>query len=174
MIVVLIGYMASGKSTAGKLLAKIMGYDFQDLDDFIEEKEGKSITDIFALKGEIYFRKLESEYLSELLLEKDGLVLSLGGGTPCYGNNMATLLSHKKVKTVYLRASLKALVGRLIHEKEKRPLISHLITEAELTEFIAKHLFERRTFYEQAEITVSTDAKTVDTIIEDLLENLNQ
>ena len=174
MIVVLIGYMASGKSTVGKLLAKIMDYDFQDLDDFIEEKERKSIADIFALKGEIYFRKLESTYLSELLLEKDGLVLSLGGGTPCYGNNMATLLSYEKVKTVYLRASLKTLVGRLIHEKEKRPLISHLITEAELTEFIAKHLFERRTFYEQAEITVTTDAKPVDTIIEDLLENLNQ
>ena len=174
MIVVLIGYMASGKSTVGKLLAKIMGYDFQDLDDFIEENERKSIADIFALKGEIYFRKLESTYLSELLLEKDGLVLSLGGGTPCYGNNMATLLSHEKVKTVYLRASLKTLVGRLIHEKEKRPLISHLITEAELTEFIAKHLFERRTFYEQAEITVTTDAKPVAKIIEDLLENLNQ
>ena len=84
MIIVLIGYMASGKSTIGRILADKLNYSFIDLDDYIEEKEQTSVSEIFKSKGEIYFRKLETTSLQALLNNKDNLVLSLGGGTPCY------------------------------------------------------------------------------------------
>ena len=173
MNVVLMGYMASGKSTIGKNLARITEFEFLDLDAYIEEKEQNSISHIFKTKGEIYFRKLESQYLKDLLRTKDKLVLSLGGGTPCYGENMQRILNDENVTSIYLKASLKTLVSRLEHEKSTRPIISHLISEAELTEFIAKHLFERRAFYEKSEYTVVTDSKTVPDIVEELVPLLN-
>ncbi|GAA4281270.1 shikimate kinase [Gaetbulibacter aestuarii] len=174
MIVVLIGYMASGKSVIGKVLAENLNYGFIDLDDFIEEKEQKTISDIFKLNGEIRFRKLESHYLQALLSTEDNLVLSLGGGTPCYGDNMKMLLDSDQVKTVYLRASVNTLVNRLKNEKSKRPLIAHIVSEDDLIEFVAKHLFERRQFYEQAEVGITTDNKSVGAISNEISEFLNQ
>ena len=87
MKIVLLGYMASGKSSIGKKLAKILNVPFVDLDDLISEKEKLSIPEIFKTKGEIYFRKKEIENL-ENFFQKDKFVLAVGGGTPCYGNNM--------------------------------------------------------------------------------------
>tara|TARA_R110002049_G_scaffold38978_2_gene120394 strand:- start:50703 stop:51224 length:522 start_codon:yes stop_codon:yes gene_type:complete len=169
MILVLIGYMASGKSTIGRILAKNLDYGFIDLDDFIEEKEKIAVSDVFKTKGEIYFRKIESQYLKEILSEKNNIVLSLGGGTPCYYNNMDAILDTNNVKSVYLKASIKTLVARLKNEKNKRPLVAHLETDDALSEFIGKHLFERGYFYNQAGVIVSTDDKTEKTIIEQLL-----
>ena len=88
MIVVLIGYMGSGKSSIGRKLSKKTGYTLVDLDDFIVEKEEASVKEIFESKGEIYFRQKEEEYLIELLQTKEDIILSLGGGTPCFGKNM--------------------------------------------------------------------------------------
>ncbi|GAA3657327.1 shikimate kinase [Flavivirga jejuensis] len=172
MILVLIGYMASGKSTLGRILANKLNYDFIDLDDYIEEKEQVSVSDIFKSKGEIYFRKKETLYLKELLDDKTKLVLSLGGGTPCYSNNMDALKNTSKAKSVYLKASIPTLVARLKNEKSKRPLIAHIETDELLTEFIGKHLFERTQFYSLSDVTITTDNKKEEDIIEELVLQL--
>lgn len=172
MILVLIGYMASGKSTLGKVLATKLNYNFIDLDDYIEKTEKSSVSDIFKTKGEIYFRSIETNYLKYILSSKNNLVLSLGGGTPCYSNNMQAILEAKNVTSIYLKASIPTLIERLKTEKEKRPLIAHIETEELLTEFIGKHLFERSQFYNQAQVIISTDNKTMITIIEELVFKL--
>ncbi len=172
MIVVLIGYMASGKSTLGRILATKLNYDFIDLDDYIEEKEKTSVTNIFKSKGEIYFRRIETSYLKNLITEKENLVLSLGGGTPCYSNNMDVILNSNHVTSIYLKATIPTIIERLKGEKGKRPLIAHIETDELLAEFIGKHLFERTQFYNQAQIVISTDNKTVKDIIEELVFQL--
>ena len=172
MIVVLIGYMASGKSTLGGILAKKLSYEFIDLDDYIEKNEKSTISNIFKLKGEIHFRKLETHYLNELLNSKSNLVLSLGGGTPCYSNNMDLVLNAKNVKSFYLKTSIPTLIARLKNEKSKRPLVAHIKTDEMLVEFIGKHLFERSQFYNLANVTLATDKKSAKDIIEELVFEL--
>ncbi len=172
MIVVLIGYMASGKSTIGRVLAKKLDYNFIDLDDYIEATEKESISDIFETSGEIYFRKRETQYLNEIIANKNNIVLALGGGTPCYGNNMETILKSEHVTSIYLKATIDCIVERLENEKDKRPLISHLNTKNELSEFIGKHLFERVQFYSRAKYAVDTNNKNKDAIIEEIIFNL--
>ena len=162
----LMGYMGSGKSTVAGILATKMNVPAIDLDDYINEKEGLSIPEIFASRGEIYFRKMENVYLKELLDSGRSFVLALGGGTPCYANNMEMLL--KKSRSVYLRASVSTLFDRLVRERESRPMISDL-SEEQLAEFIAKHLFERREFYEKAERVISIEDKSPESIAEEII-----
>lgn len=169
MNVILIGYMASGKSSVGKILAEKLKFGFIDLDDYIEAKEQDSIKNIFKKKGEIYFRKLETNYLNEVLGKQDNVVLSLGGGTPCYGNNMDYIKRDENAKSIYFKTSIPTLVDRLKTEKAQRPLIAHIESDEMLVEFIGKHLFERSQFYNLAEITVTTDNKTKEQIVEDVL-----
>ena len=96
--------------------------------------------------GEIYFRKQEHYYLKELLeLEKE-FILSLGGGTPCYAGNMKVISDTENTESIYLNTSIKVLVDRLEKEKDTRPLVASL-TKDKLTEFVAKHLFERNFYY---------------------------
>ncbi|MFI1770834.1 shikimate kinase [Thalassobellus citreus] len=172
MTVVLIGYMASGKSTLGKILAEKLNYEFVDLDDYIEEIEKMTVSEIFKAKGEIYFRKQEAFYLNEMLDAKNNIILSVGGGTPCFGVNMEMILNSKNVKSIYLKASLPKLVKKLMKKKAKRPLIAHIESEEALTEFIGKHLFERSQYYSQAEFTITTDGKTKKDIVEELILKL--
>ena len=172
MIVVLIGYMASGKSCLGKILAKKLNYNFIDLDDFIETKEKMPVKDIFDARGEIYFRRVESLYLKELIHHVSDTVLSLGGGTPCYGSNMTTILNSDDVKSIYLKASIPSLIDRLKNERTKRPLISHIKTNHELTEFIGKHLFERSPYYNEAHFKIITDNKSREEIVDEIIKVL--
>lgn len=172
MIVVLMGYMGSGKSTIGKELATILNYSFLDLDHYISEKESQSISELFKTKGEIYFRKKETQYLKELLQTQENLVLALGGGTPCYGDNMKILQAASNLNLFYLKLSIPSLVERLFKELHKRPLISHLDSKEELQEFIGKHLFERVQFYNQAQFIIHADGKSQQAILEDILTNL--
>ena len=113
MKIIVLGYMASGKSTIGKEVSKKLDMNFIDLDVYISEQEKKSISEIFKIKGEIYFRKIENLYLKELLNNEGDFVLSLGGGTPCYANNME-LIQSSKAKSIYIQASIPTLVTRLI------------------------------------------------------------
>ncbi|QNM86440.1 shikimate kinase [Polaribacter pectinis] len=166
MKIVLLGYMASGKSTIGKQLAKKLYLNFIDLDDYIEEKEKMSISTIFKEKGEIYFRRIEHIYLKEILNSDEKLVLSLGGGTPCYANNMDFINTTNAI-SVYLKTTIKTLVERLLKEKSKRPLVASLDNE-KITEFVAKHLFERGYFYEQANFTLPIDNKTINKIVTEI------
>ncbi|AUS04005.1 shikimate kinase [Pseudotamlana carrageenivorans] len=172
MIIVLIGYMASGKTSIGKRLAAQLDYTFVDLDDLIEKRENASVTEVFKKSGEIYFRKQETLYLNEVLSRKENMILSLGGGAPCYSNNMSDILNAKNVKSIYLKASIATLTEKLMRKKAKRPLIAHIETEEAMAEFIGKHLFERAPYYSQAEITVSIDNKTKDEIVQEVIAEL--
>lgn len=163
--------MASGKSFVGKKLSETLKYKFIDLDDYIEMKENKSISSLFKEKGELYFRKAERKYLVELLERQDSIVISLGGGTPCYYSNMDLITEANNTHSFYLRASIPTLVKRLMNEKQQRPLIAHIETEELLTEFIGKHLFERSYFYNQAQFTIDAN-KDVAVIIEDVKSKL--
>jgi len=165
MKIVLLGYMASGKSAVGKLLTSKLNLPFIDLDNYIENGENLSISDIFSLKGEIYFRKKEGEYLKELLNLKNDCIISLGGGTPCYGNNMDIIKN--KSQSFYLNASINTIFDRLKSETSERPLVA-TIGKENLKEYIAKHLFERSLYYSKAEKTVSVDNKTIEEIVEEI------
>jgi len=171
MNIILIGYMGAGKSSVGKKLSEVLGFDYLDLDDYIQEKEGKSIKEIFSTKGEIYFRKIESKYLNEII-SKSNSVISLGGGTPCYGNNMKHIKESKNTSSVYLKSSIISLTDRLLLEKDKRPLISHLKSKEELQEFIGKHLFERSAYYNLSDITINTDQNSIDEVVESIVLKL--
>ncbi len=166
MKVVLLGYMGSGKSTVGRLLADGLGIPFLDLDAVIERQDGQSIPEIFAEKGEIHFRKLEHQVLMALLEDSSSFVLALGGGTPCYSGNMAAILKATPA-VFYLKLSIPTLVSRLIPEKEDRPLISH-IPDEELSEFVGKHLFERSPFYAQAHHVLSANDKSEAELVEEI------
>ncbi|TYA89175.1 shikimate kinase [Seonamhaeicola marinus] len=172
MILVLIGYMGSGKSSIGRKLVKKLDYKLIDLDDYIEDKEKATVKEIFETKGEIYFRKKEEAYLLELLKLEEDVILSLGGGTPCFGNNMQHILEAKSAKSIYLKASIGKLADKLIEKKAKRPLIAHIETKEELTEFIGKHLFERTHYYSKAEHIVVTDDKTKKEVAKEIIELL--
>ena len=166
--ITLLGYMGSGKSTVARILGDKLGLAVIDLDDYIALKEGLSIPEIFETRGEIYFRKMEYVYLQELLTSDQSFVLALGGGTPCYGNNMDAILEVSD--SYYLKASLGTLKERLTVEKSHRPLIAGL-DEAQLTEFIAKHLFERRNFYERAASIINIDGKSPEEIAGEIVQS---
>ena len=171
MKIVLLGYMASGKSSIGKILSKNLSLRFLDLDDYIVEKENRSIADLFKEKGEIYFRRVEHKYLIEILSKDEDFILSLGGGTPCYGNNMEEINKEETI-SVYLQGSIPTISKRLVKDKSKRPLVSFLGDE-QITEFVAKHIFERRPFYEQAKMTIKIDGKTKEELTTELEQLLN-
>ena len=148
--------MGCGKSTVGRLLAKTQNLLFEDLDDIIARDAGTSIPELFVEKGAKAFRELEHKTLKEVLEVADCKVISLGGGAPCYYTNM-DLITAATPHVFYLNASHKTLAQRLFPEKNGRPLIAHAQTEEALQSFIAKHLFERQSFYRQAtHIAIST------------------
>jgi len=165
--IVLLGYMGCGKSTIANRLSKITNIPYVDLDKSIEERTNLSINDIFEQRGEIYFRKLEREVFIELLNAPDNLIIGLGGGTPCYANNHE-LLKGDNILSVYLKASVDTLFERLVSNKSKRPLIANK-TDDEMKEFIAKHLFDRSFYYNQAQYKVAIDGKSKDETTEDIL-----
>lgn len=156
--IILIGYMGSGKSTIARLLSKSLSFGFQDLDEIIEKELNLSVATIFEQKGEVYFRKQEHEFLKKIIQSDENLILSLGGGTPCFTNNQE-LLHGDNIITIYLKASVEKLYERLRNQKANRPLIASK-SEEEMKEFIAKHLFERSYYYNQADYVVSTDNKS--------------
>lgn len=174
MKIFLTGYMGSGKSLVGKKLAAALNYDFLDLDDHIEILSSQTIHEIFEKKGELYFRNLETRVLKDVLEETANMVISLGGGTPCYGNNFDMIREAANTKTVYLKASVENLTSRLFAEKLHRPVISHLETREALEEFIRKHLFERAFYYNQSEIIINVDQKTPEEIVRELSEKLTE
>ncbi len=160
----IIGFMGSGKTTAGKELAAELGWNFLDLDILTEEKAGKSIPDIFSEHGEEYFRKIESEALKSLEYKTDTIV-STGGGAPCFEDNMDFML--KTGFTVYLKLTPDQLCKRLADSKGERPLIKNLGKD-ELLAFIENTLHSRKEWYNKADLVVegfSPDMKNLVTTI---------
>lgn len=158
--IILIGFMASGKSTLGKKLANKLEFDFIDTDDLIEKSEQISINEIFETKGEDYFRLLEKKLIEKL--PNENTVIAVGGGLPCYSDNMKSLNS--KGCTVYLKRPAKELFNRLLNAKNKRPLVKNL-SEDELLLFIEKKLKGREVFYEQSQIILERNEQTVKDIV---------
>ncbi|MDC8106803.1 shikimate kinase [Chryseobacterium sp. PTM-20240506] len=169
MIISLVGYMGCGKSHISKILSEKINFKLIDLDKEISRRNKLTIPEIFEKKGEIYFRKLERETLEEILATEENLILSLGGGTPVYYNNMEIINNNSK--SIFLRASVSTLAERLSKQKEKRPLIAN-ISDENLPEFIAKHLFERNQFYSKAMISVTTDSREPEAIVDEIIEKL--
>ena len=172
MNIFLLGYMGSGKSLIGELLSKKLQENFIDMDALLEQRENMTITTTFEKKGEIYFRKQESELLNELISNTTNAVIALGGGTPCYANNMERIKNAEESKSIYLKAGLKLLTNRLFEEKEKRPLIRHLVKKELLEEFLGKHLFERSFYYNQSDLVVPVNGKSPETIVDEIIEKL--
>ena len=164
----LIGYMGSGKSVIGKELSKRILYTFYDLDYFIEMNEKLSINQIFAQKKELYFREIEKKYLKELIDKDENKIISLGGGTPCYNNNMDLILNTSNSESIYLKRSIDILVERLFKKLSSRPLISHLKNRNELKEFVSKHLFERNQYYLRSKKILNTNNLELDDVVEEL------
>lgn len=172
MKIFLTGYMGSGKSLVARHLAQQLDASYIDLDDQISLMEGMSIAGIFKTRGELYFRNLETKVLVDVLKEPSSLIIALGGGTPCYGNNLEIIKSNTDAKTVYLRASVEFLRDRLHNEAAKRPVISHLGTKEDLEDFIRKHLFERSYYYSQADVIIHIEGKTPDEISGEIISRL--
>lgn len=168
--ILLLGYMGSGKSIIGKLVAERLQFPFHDLDQLIENRFQMAISEIFRQKGEIHFRKIEHQIFQEFMSNEESFVLSLGGGTPCYANNHV-LLKKPGTTSIYLKASIETLRLRLVGERKNRPLLAQL-TDEEVKEYIAKHLFERSYFYLQASIAIIVDDKTPHQISDEILESL--
>lgn len=151
--ILLIGYMGAGKTTLGRALANELGLTFIDLDNFIEERFRKSIGDIFAERGEEEFRRIEQRMLHEVA-EFEDVVISTGGGTPCFFDNIDYMNSMGT--TVYLDVPVERLFIRLSIARKQRPLIQEKSDE-ELRNFITEQLAKRAPFYQKAQHTFTAD-----------------
>ena len=150
MRIFLTGYMGCGKSTIGRKVAALMGINFIDLDKYIEERNFKSVPDIFSQEGETAFRLKESQALREVAQFED-IVIGTGGGAPCFFDNMK--LMNESGITIYLAPDNETLAFRLLKSKTERPLIAGKSRE-ELMQFIETALEKRSPFYEQSKIVI--------------------
>lgn len=168
--ITLVGYMCAGKTTVGKTLAKKLGRTFYDLDWYIEERFHRRVPQIFAEDGEANFRDLERRMLHEVA-EFENIVLSCGGGTPCFFDNMAYMnsVSH----TVYLKASPETLCNHIAMSRGERPLLKGKSPE-ELKAFVAEQLAQRAPFYEMAQQTVDVNVLDSFDKINDIAEIIRQ
>lgn len=168
--VYIIGFMGSGKTTAGKNLAAVLGWPFIDLDKKIEERAGKSISEIFSQYGEDHFRMIESETLKSLENDADA-VIATGGGAPCYADNIDYMLATGLA--IYLKLTPLQLYSRLSESKGERPLIKNL-GKSELLAFIEEKLHIREPWYNKAEMKIEgihIDIKNLSTIIKAAFNN---
>ncbi len=156
--------MGCGKSYVGRNLAPLLGFDYIDIDKYIEEKEGLTIKEIFEQKGEDYFRQAEKDFIHQLDTGQN-LVISTGGGAPCFFDNMEVM--NEKGLTIYLNRNKEKVIWRLLKGQYKRPLIADL-SPKELEAFYDERLESRKPFYEKAKLHVG------DADVEEILEILKQ
>ena len=160
-MITLTGFMGSGKTTVGKVLADFLGCPFMDLDDLIVKKAGKSIPEIFAQDGEPAFRQLEARLLRQTVEKytENTVVLALGGGAVTAPASASLL--HEKTVCIYLRATLETLQARLEGETAGRPL-----ADASL----ADRLAAREPLYEQtAHVIIDTDGLSPDEVADEII-----
>ena len=164
--VVLIGFMGTGKTAAGSLLAEKLGRDFVELDALIEQKAGKTIPEIFAQDGEIAFRELEIEAAKDVA-EKENVVIACGGGVVLNKINIDRL--RKSSVLVYLTASPNVILRRTLSDGDTRPLLSVSDKAKEIGELLKF----RKPFYERAaDIEINTSRLSVGAVVERIMEKL--
>mgnify|MGYP000342013619 CR=1 FL=1 len=172
------GFMTSGKSTIGPILANVLGLDYYDLDKEIEKQEKMSVVEIFEMKGEKYFREVESKILKDLS-QKNNIIISLGGGTITSEENFD--LMKRSGKIVYLKVSPSNLYKRL-KNKIDRPIFRDLVLndkpQEDFIQRIKELLDKRSVYYEKADLIIDTDNSpvgiTVDKIAKKILGLFNE
>ena len=157
----IIGYMCSGKSSISRKVAARLGYEAFDTDDLFEEKYHICVQDFFEKYGEDYFRKFESEILKKTG-EMHHVVVSTGGGTPCFFDNMQWMKENGS--TIFVRVSPLTSFHRIMKAKRKRPLV-YGKSEEELFQYVENHYNSRLPFYEQADFTVKGENLDIDEIM---------
>ncbi|MGQ9799085.1 MAG: shikimate kinase [Ignavibacterium sp.] len=172
-LIFLTGFMASGKSTIGPILANTIGWDFLDLDKVIEEKTSKKIVDIFREEGEKFFRELETKTLTEIIV-LNKYVISLGGGTIENEENLKMIISNGIL--VYLETSPEAAYKRLRFKRDRPALLfdNHEPTKEEFINRINTILSRRLKYYNQADIKINTDDKPVGITVDQLVKILRK
>ncbi len=160
MRIFLLGFMGSGKSHWGRLWATAHNFNFIDLDEELEKHEQKTVAEIFETRGEDYFRQKETILLRSLTAQSNSIV-SCGGGTPCFFDNMAWM--NKNGLTIFLEASTQFILKNIKNEKDKRPLIKDK-DDAEIIFFIDQKLKERQPYYSKAKIIFPAEDLNIDSI----------
>ena len=170
MILFLVGYAGSGKSTMAKRLSRRLQLKMIDTDKRVEKLEGATIADIFYYQGEEYFREAERRAFESIESEGD-VIVATGGGLPTWGDNMAWMREHGVV--VYLRRSAEQILSRLSdYGREKRPMFRGKSDE-ELIEFMREQMAERERYYSEADITIECTALSDDDVVEKIINELN-
>ena len=171
--IIIIGYMGAGKTTVGKALAKELGVMFYDLDWYIESRMRKTVKQIFDEIGEEGFRKIERNMLHEVA-EFENVVVSCGGGTPCFFDNMDYMNSVGQ--TFYLKASTETIVNHLAMSRGERPLLKGKSPE-ELRDFVGTQLAEREAWYAKASEVVNVDVldsfSKIELVVDDIAARIN-
>ena len=165
MKIFLIGFMGSGKTHWGKILSRQTNLPYFDLDEVIVASEKNTVQQIFYDKGEEYFRVKEQEVLEALVEDHNNVIISTGGGTPCFFNNIDFMKQQGKV--VWLNTSVDMLLERLLKQKHSRPLIKN-ISDSELKSFIIKKLQDRKMYYEQAHVMLHEEVVTAESLLKSI------
>lgn len=160
MHIFLLGFMGSGKSHWGRLWAAAHNFNFIDIDEELEKQEQKTVAAIFETRGEDYFRQKETILLRSLTAQSNSIV-SCGGGTPCFFDNMAWM--NKNGLTIFLEATTQFILKNIKNEKDKRPLIKDK-DDAEILFFIDQKLKERQPYYSKAKIILQAEDLNIDSI----------
>lgn len=155
-IIYLLGFMGSGKSTLAKQLVANQSYNMIDMDNEIERNQGMSIRTIFEKYGEKKFREIESDFLKSCSSSSSMLLVSTGGGAPCFNNNMEYM--NKNGVTIYLKISAEELSDRLWNNRDSRPLIANFTDKHKLLIFVKQKLKERERFYLNSKIVLNSDS----------------
>ena len=167
MRIFLIGYMGSGKSKTAESLSKLLNYPVLEMDSEIEKQEGMTVSKIFQTQGQEWFREKEKQVLHSIV-SFENIIVSTGGGTPCYFDNMDWMNEHGL--TVYLEANAGLLFHRLASNKKGRPLIEDL-SDVDLMEQITGHLIHRIPFYKKSKITFPASDMNVKRLAEVILNS---
>ncbi len=172
-LIFLVGFMGSGKSTIGPILANVLGYHFYDIDKIIEEKAQRSIPEIFRTEGEVAFRELERKTLQEVVSYNNSVV-ALGGGTITNPDNLQ--LAKDNAILVYLKISPEEAFNRIQHHREDRPMLKdaagNTLSGEELKQRIQELLQKRDAYYSQSDITVVTDNLRIGVTIDEIVKKL--
>lgn len=160
MRIYLIGYMYSGKTTLGRQLASRLGMDFVDLDELVERHYRTTVPILFSRYGESTFRVLEQHELhaTERL---HNCVVSTGGGTPCYADNMQWINAHGL--SVFLQVGLPVLLERMANSRNPRPILAGLTPEQRQSR-VQSQLAERLPYYTQASITFCEETSSIESL----------